>query len=195
MFVQLAGPRRECTHSCAINLIYESLLVCTRSVDLFSFLVSDGRGRDCSSRRQIESAAAQLKVSKLIESRQFNTYSLALTHTQRYLALCVVVVAACGTRFIVDKCAFIYRRHHSGSLAVHVWVCIAFLCPFIYTFSFYWTHNRKARFKGKQRERVMGCVWVCVCVHNTSKVKFKLNLTNKSQKLYARAAAHHMLLW
>lgn len=25
MFVQLAGPRRECTHSCAINLIYVSL--------------------------------------------------------------------------------------------------------------------------------------------------------------------------
>lgn len=131
-------------------------------------------------------------MSKLIESRQFNTYSRIHTHThtltQKYLALCVaVVVAACGTRFIVDKCAFIYRRHHSGSVAVHVCACkcecglLSFVPSFIH-FLFTEEHNKKARFKGKQRERLR----VCECVDNTSKVKFKLNLTNKSQKLYAR---------
>lgn len=143
-------------------------------------------------------------MSKLIESRQFNTYSRIHTHTYAHtkvlgLALCVavVVVAACGTRFIVDKCAFIYRRHHSGSVAVHVCACkcecglLSFVPSFIH---FLFTEEHTTKRRGLKASSVRDCVCVCECVDNTSKVKFKLNLTNKSQKLYARCCTPYAAL-
>lgn len=81
-----------------------------------------------------------------------------------YLALCVAVVAACGTRFIVDKCAFIYRRHHSGSVAVHVCACececglLSFVPSFIH---FLFTEEHTIKRRGLKASSVRDCVCVC----------------------------------